>query len=346
MIGLALVTFVAVLGAGLLDSAEGGVTHQIRAEYVVTSSNGFDPLPVDAGRAVAAAPGVRVASSVRHDRALVAGSAEELSGVDPATIAETYRFDWTAGSSQDALARLDEGGAIVTTTFAKDHALRVGSPLAIVTPAGGKLSRTVVGVYEPPELSALLGSTLISQAAFDGAFPRASDSYTLVGGSNRNALEAALGGFPDAKVATLSEFTDAYLQEVSMILNMLYVLLALSVIVSLFGMVNTLVLAVHERTRELGMLRAVGMTRRQARRMIRGESIVTALIGAALGLPLGIAMAALATHAMSDIGVTLSLPVPMLAAFVAVAVIAGVVAAIAPARRAGRLDVLQALQYE
>ena len=127
---------------------------------------------------------------------------------------------------------------------------------------------------------------------------------------------------------------------------MLYVLLALSVVVSVFGMINTLVLAVHERTRELGMLRAVGMTRRQARRMVRGESVVTALIGAAIGLPLGIGMAALATRAMSEWGVALSLPVVPLTAFVLVAVAVGVIAAVAPARRAARLDVLRALQYE
>jgi putative ABC transport system permease protein len=131
-----------------------------------------------------------------------------------------------------------------------------------------------------------------------------------------------------------------------MILTLLYVLLALSVVVSLFGMVNTLILAVHERTRELGMLRAVGMTRRQARRMVRGESVITALIGAVLGLPLGIAMAALVTHALSDVGVQLVLPVGTLLAFAVAAGVAGVVAAVVPARRASRIDVLRALQYE
>ena len=127
---------------------------------------------------------------------------------------------------------------------------------------------------------------------------------------------------------------------------MLYVLLAFSVIVSLFGMVNALVLSVYERTRELGMMRAIGMTRRQARRMIRHESIITALIGAALGLPLGIFLAALVTQALSQYDVALVLPVPLLAAFTAVAVLAGVAAAVLPARRASRLNVLDALQYE
>jgi putative ABC transport system permease protein len=129
-------------------------------------------------------------------------------------------------------------------------------------------------------------------------------------------------------------------------LSLLYVLLALSVIVSLFGIVNTLVLAVFERTRELGMLRAIGMTRRQVRRMVRHESIIVALIGAVLGLGLGIFLAALVTQALSDEGLTFSLPIGTLIAFMIVAILAGILAAILPARRASRLNVLEALQYE
>ncbi len=127
---------------------------------------------------------------------------------------------------------------------------------------------------------------------------------------------------------------------------MLYVLLALSVIISLFGMVNTLVLSVFERTRELGMLRAVGMTRRQARRMIRHESIITALIGAALGLPLGIFLAALVTNALSQFDVRFQVPVGQLVFLAVLSVIVGLFAAIAPARRAARLNPLEALHYE
>jgi putative ABC transport system permease protein len=129
-------------------------------------------------------------------------------------------------------------------------------------------------------------------------------------------------------------------------LQMLYVLLAFSVIVSLFGMVNTLVLSVFERTRELGMLRTIGMTRRQARRMIRHESVITALIGAALGLPLGIFLAALVTQALSQYDVGLSIPASELVLFTVVAILAGVAAAVVPARRAARLNVLDALHYE
>jgi putative ABC transport system permease protein len=346
MIGLALVTVVAVIGAGLLSSAEDGVKDQVTADWVVTSSNGYDPVPVAAGEALAAAPGVRVASSVRHDRARVAGSAEEVGGVDPSTIARTFHFDWAPGSSGAALARLGHGGVLVTRDLAEAHDLRVGSPVPIVTPGGHAVRRTVAGIYDPPRLASLLGAAVLSQRDFDVTFPRPSDSYTLVAGADRGALEAALAGFPDAKVATVAGFTGTYLSDLHMIINMLYVLLALSVIVSLFGMVNTLVLSVHERTREIGMLRAVGMTRRQTRRMVRGESVVTALIGAALGIPLGVGVAAVVVGSLSDLGVGLVVPVASLAAFTLVAVLAGVLAAVTPARRASRLDVLRALQYQ
>src|SRR6201999_33098 len=148
------------------------------------------------------------------------------------------------------------------------------------------------------------------------------------------ALEAVIADSGDATLDTGSGYAEAATKEMSTILAMLYVLLGFSVVVSLFGMVNTLVLSVFERTRELGMLRAVGMTRRQARRMIRHESVITALIGAAMGIPLGIFLSALVTQALSKYGIGLALPVPSLIAFATVAILADLLAAILPARRA------------
>jgi len=263
-------------------------------------------------------------------------------GIDAKTIDRFYHFDWTAGST----AGLAAGGAIIEKGFADSHHLKVGSTLTVQSSSGHTLKARVVGIHEPPKMDSLLGTVAIDQQAFDGAFARPTNAYTFVDGSSKAALAKATTGFPDAKITTQGEFAKSRADGLKTILQMLYVLLGFSVIVSLFGMVNTLVLAVYERTRELGMLRAVGMTRRQARRMIRQESIITALIGAAMGIPLGIFLAALATQALSKYGVGLSLPVTELVVFTVVAIVAGVLAAVIPARRASKIDVLAALQYE
>ncbi len=148
------------------------------------------------------------------------------------------------------------------------------------------------------------------------------------------------------KLQTKSEFQTDQSAWVDQILGIFYVLLGLAVVISLFGIVNTLALSVMERTRELGMLRAFGMTRRGVRRMIRHESIVTALVGATLGIAVGLLLAALATTALSEEGLRFALPLGSLVVFTLVAAVAGTLAAIGPARRASRLDVVRALDYE
>jgi putative ABC transport system permease protein len=155
-----------------------------------------------------------------------------------------------------------------------------------------------------------------------------------------------VNGFPEAKIQTAEQFKDNQGQIIDKLLNILYALLGLSVLISLFGVVNTLVLSVFERTRELGMLRAVGMTRRQVRSMIRHESIVTALIGGALGIAVGFFLAILTTQALSDEGIVFAVPWLTIVFFVIATIIAGILAAVLPARRASRLNVLEALQYE
>jgi ABC-type antimicrobial peptide transport system permease subunit len=167
-----------------------------------------------------------------------------------------------------------------------------------------------------------------------------------VSDANTATLEDDVAAFADAKVQTRDQFKHNFLRPFTKILNLLYALLALSVIVSLVGIVNTLVLTVYERTREIGMLRAVGMTRRQIRMMIRYESIVTSLMGAALGIVVGIFLAALVTHALKSDGIVFALPYLQVVWFVLAAIVVGVLAAVLPARRAASLNVLQALQYE
>jgi len=159
-------------------------------------------------------------------------------------------------------------------------------------------------------------------------------------------LKRALAPYPDAKAVTGKQFAVDQSSWVDQILAIFYVLLALCVLVSLFGIVNTLALSVLERTRELGMLKAIGMTRRQVRRMVRHESVIAALIGSVLGILVGMFLAALSTTALSDQGMRFAVPVGALVAFTVVAIVAGMLAAILPARRAARLNVLEALHYE
>jgi putative ABC transport system permease protein len=351
MIGLALVTFVAVLGQGLRVSVARSVEKQVRADYIVSSRSGTEPFPVAAGNAVAKASVVKLASSVRGDSAKVANATRSVTGIDPSTIAATYAFDWKKGSDA-VLARLGRSGAIVTDGFAKDDKLRLGSRFLVVTPSNKHVVFTVRGVFKPPSLGSLLGSVGISQAAFDSAFPRAKNQYTYVNvrgkpsAATTTVLQRTLKPYPQAKLETRHQFISSRQQNISLLLDLLYVLLALSVIISLFGMVNTLALSILERTREFGMLRAVGMTRREVRKMVRHESVVIASIGAAMGLPLGIFLAVLVTRALKSQGIVFSVPGVTLLVMLIASTVAGVVAAILPARRASRLNILEALRYE
>jgi putative ABC transport system permease protein len=353
MIGLALVTLVATLGASLKGTNRSALEDQVRSDYVVTSDNGFDPFTSAAGKALKDAPGVAVASSVRSDSAVAFGDEGTVTGVDPATIGQVYDYRWNKGSDS-VLLSLGFDGAVVRDAFADTHNLSVGDDFAITTPQGKKVPLVVRGIYKPPseELDPLLGEVTLAQRAFDTHFPRPKDLFSFVDtdegvtSQTTAGLERVLGPYPDAVLRSKADWVDERAGAIDMILNIFYVLLGLSVVVSLFGMVNALALAVFERTREIGMLRAIGLTRRQTRRMIRHEGIITALIGAALGLPLGVFIAAVIVQGLSDMDVVFSLPVVIILVFAIVSMIAGTLAAVLPARRASRLNVLQALQYE
>ncbi len=345
MIGLALVTLVATLAASFRASTRSADEKAVSADYVVTSESGFDTIPADIGAAVARAPGVRSVSAVRHDEAKAYGKKISVEGIAP-TLAQTVTLRFSEGSDA-VIPRLGSSGAIVEKAFAEDHGLRIGSALKLTTPAGRTVTARVAAITDPK--ADLLGDVLLSQAAFDSSFPRPGDLYVFVRADDGTtpattaAIDRAVGGFPDVDARTRSAWLDFRGKDMAQFLSLLYVVLALSVIVSLFGMVNALVLSVFERTREIGMMRAVGMTRRQVRRMVRHESVITAPIGAGLGLPLGLLVAAAMAGALHSPFVP---PIESLVIFTIVAILAGILAAIAPARRASRLNVLQALHYE
>jgi len=350
MIGLALVTFVAILGQGIRSSFESAVDDLFKANYALTSQDTFTPLTVAAEKAIAKAPGVTAVSGVRAGSAKVFGSVENLTGADP-QLTKVIHLDWKAGSNA-VPAELGKTGAFVDDKYAKKHHLHVGTPIPLETPTGRVLHLKVDGVFKLPKGGSPFGTVTISNALFDANYVDPENEMAFVnikGGvtdANTKALNAATSGFPDAKVQTHSEFKSNFEKPLNNIIGLLYVLLALSVIVSLFGIVNTLVLTVFERTREIGMLRAVGLTRRQTRRMIRHESIVTSLIGAALGIVVGFFMAILVTHALSSEGIVFAVPYLSIVYFVIAAIVVGLLAAIWPARRAAKLNVLEALQYE
>jgi putative ABC transport system permease protein len=344
MIGLALVTLVATLGEGLRTSDRKALEDQVSADAVLTSENGFDTIPAGAGAAVAKAPGVEGAFSVRFEHANAFKDDVSVNGLPPG-VETVLRINTDGGKPVPA-----PGEAVIERGYARDNDLDVGSKFELTTPTGDKLALTVSDISvrtDIQKIDPLLGKVLISEADFNKSFPRSGDQYVFVAGSiGVKQLKDAIKGFPDVKANSRESWVDDRVEGINMLLNILYVLLALSVIVSLFGMINTLVLTVFERTREIGMLRAIGMSRRQVRRMVRQEAVITSLIGASLGLPLGLLLAALLSKALSDEGITFAVPVGSLIAFTIVAIIAGILAAIAPARRAARLDVLKALQFE
>ncbi len=349
MIGLALVTLVATLAAGITSTFRGAVDEIFTSDYAITAQNNFSPIPIDAAAAAAKTPGVEAIASTRTGEARIFDSTEFVTAVDP-TAGEVITLEWVDGS-QDVFRELGADGAFVDDGLCEGSRAERRLADHRDRPLRKRLELKVKGIFDPPAGGSPFGSVTFSSATFDQVYDSPRNLYTFIlmqGGEteqNTAALEASLGTeFPNAKVQTRDEFVDNQIAGLNQILNILYVLLALSVIVSLFGIVNTLVLTVFERTRELGMLRAVGMTRRQVRRMIRHESVITALIGGTLGIILGVILGALLIARVDFI--EFALPTTQIIVFAILTIVVGIVAAIFPARRAARLNPLEALQYE
>ena len=258
-------------------------------------------------------------------------------------------LDWVEGS-QETLATLGDDGAFVDKDYAKDHDLELGSPVDVTFVNGVTKQFRVKGIFDPPPGGTPFGPVTISASVWDENNSDPQNLYSFVkmeGGetdANLAALETGPRAVPERQGPVAAGLHRQPDLGPSSILNILYVLLALSVLISLFGIVNTLVLTVFERTREIGMLRAIGMTRRQVRRMIRHESVITALIGAVFGIALGLVLAGLLIARIDFL--VFAFPTTQVIVFAIAAVLVGIVAAIFPARRAARLDPLEALHYE
>jgi len=343
------VTLVATLATSIIQTFNSAVDDLAPGEfYAITAQNNFSPIPIAAGEAAAKTPGLESIANVRAGDMNIFGNTRTLTAVDPG-IGKVINLDWKEGS-QAVLASLGDTGAFIDNNFAHNHGLAMGSSIILLTPTGKTLTFSVNGIFKPPAGGSPFGPVTISSKTFDKNYEDPKNIYSFVtmkGGvtdANTAALNRQLQGFPNAKVADGDQFKKDQVSGLKSVLNVLYVLLALSVLVSVFGIVNVLVLTVFERTRELGMLRAIGMTRRQVRRMIRHESVITSLIGAVIGCALGLVLAALLIARVNEIN--FFTPWSQVVLFLIAAIIVGVIAAIFPARRAAKLNPLEALQYE
>jgi putative ABC transport system permease protein len=352
MIGLALVTFVAIFAAGIKGSVGDAIDEEIDAQFVVQNTDGFSGVPASTEAALAKVPGVAVATPLMFSESKVTGVSGNASvtGLDPRNGPRAFRVEWKHGSPA-TLSALGPRDTVVDDAWAKGHGIKVGDTMRVLTPTSKRLELRVRGSYK--DRLDFGGDYIAPSQTLKSQYGVKQDQFVLVRlypNADEKAVRAdakrALAGFPQAELLTHEGFKDDQAGQLNQVLGLIYVLLALSVIVSLFGIVNTLALAIHERTRELGMLRAIGTSRVQVRRMVRYESVITALIGAVMGAVLGVCFALIISRPLESEGFSLSFPVGTLLILLVLAGVAGVLAAIGPARRASRLDVLEALAYE
>ena len=352
MIGLAVVTFVTVFAAGIKSSISSAVDDSFQGELVIRNSDGFSPISPGAAVVARQVAGVEAVSTLRSAQAkVVGGSGKPRVSALEASAGKVLSIEWTEGGPA-TLRDLTDREVVVDKSFAADNGLDVGDRVRFLTQIGKRPSLEVVGEYK--DRADLFGSAIVTHAVLARDFDQTEDAIDFVKlapGADLEAVQDRLAAiveaaFPTADVENQQQLKESQEAQINNLLGLIYALLGLAIIVSLFGIANTLALSIHERTRELGMLRAIGMSRRQVRTMIRYESVITALIGAFLGMVLGVIFAALIAQPLKDEGFTLSYPLGSLIVLLVLAGLAGVVAAIPPARRASRLNVLQSLQYE
>jgi putative ABC transport system permease protein len=347
MIGIALTTTMSIMAASITTSVTAIIDRSIGADFIVTAKN-FAPVPGTVAGAIAKVPGVGAVTSFRFGTMKVSGAQTQVQGVTPGTVDETLRLKMLSGRA-DALARAGE--VLVDKQTAKDKHLHVGSDLPVTFALTGPRTLKVGGVYDA---NAIAGKYMIGLATYDQNFRNRLDIVVAVKAAStdqlanvRAALAQTLKATPSLELRDQSEFKQNQKRQINQVLSFVLALLVLSIVIAWLGIVNTLALSVFERTREIGLLRAVGMATRQVRRMIRLEAVVIATFGALLGVVLGLGYGAALVQALKSQGITdTAVPVGQLIAYLVVGVIAGITAAWWPARRASRLNVLNAIATE
>ncbi len=348
MIGVALVGFITILASSTKASTAAAVDKSLRADYIVDSGamgqGGFGP---GIEQDLASVPEVELVSPLRSIAATVDGGTTDVTAFDTTVIEGLVDFGVTAGS----IADVHGDGVALSTDKADSLGLGVGDGVTVGFAATGDQQLTVRALFDSDLLASGGYATVVGLDTFEANVTDVFDQQvyvTTAPGIDAEvasaAIEQAVAGWPNADVQDQAGFKESITEEIDMMLSLIYGLLGLAVVIALIGIANTLALSVHERTRELGLLRAVGMTRRQLRTAIRWESVLISLLGTALGFALGVAGAWGITKALAGSGVTtFVVPGGQLLVIVGLAVFAGVLAAVGPARRASRLNVLEAI---
>jgi putative ABC transport system permease protein len=341
MVGLALVAAIAVFGASLSRSATSSVDDAISANLLVTTGNGAGGFSDALVAKAAAVPGVTESTAVYGGQFEIRGVISSLTAVATAHLSDTAILRMTAGSA----AHLSQGQLLIDSTTAKQDHLSVGDTVPVKFARTGAGTMTIGGIFNA---NALIGKYLVSAPFYISHFTQPLPGAILLrtngSAATTRAVTNAMAADPNAQVQTKAQFEHQQVASVNQLLGLVYALLALAVLIALIGIVNTLMLSVFERTREIGLLRAVGMKRRQVRAMIRSEAVILAIFGAIIGIVIGTGMGLALVSSLRQQGITQTVvPWTSLVIFLVLAAVLGLVAATWPARRAARLDVLAAI---
>lgn len=349
MIGLGLVSFVMVFADSLQASVEQILDERFLADFQVQPVD-FIGFPEAVTEELAAVEGVAAVSPTKIGTVGVEGNARTLGALDPATYDDVIAVEFDEGG----LEGLTGGGVALSRDLASALGVTVGERVEVAFQTPEKTDPLdVVGVYDPATIEAS-AQLLVSLERFDQAFPDQQSNVAFVlldegvaTAEIRPELDAVLEDFPTAALFDIAEIRDQIAEQTGQLLGLVFALLFFSIIIALFGIANTLGLSVLERTRELGLLRAIGMSREQVRTMVRWEAVIVSVFGALLGLVVGLFFGFVFIRALGDVGLEVfSVPVISLLVAVLLAGLAGVLAAVVPGRRASKVDILRAVQVE
>jgi putative ABC transport system permease protein len=352
MIGVALVGFITVFAASAKTSFLGAIDNQVSSDYVINSGGGFGGIGLSPslGRQIARLPEIAASTPLRVGVADVNNNVDLVTAVDPRTAGEIFHLNPSAGS----LADLGANGVAVSKKSADSHHWTIGTLIPAKFAKTGATKLRVAMIYDLKQIALPGGSNLISLQNYEKNFTQQLDAAIfaklkpgVTAEQGRKAIEPLLVPYPTAKLQDNAQYKADQTKTLNQLLGLIYALLIFAVIIAFIGIANTLALSIYERTREIGLLRSVGMGRRQVRSMIRWESVVISLLGTVLGLVIGLLFGWCVVLALRDNGFTSFNPAVGTMIFILIfAGLSGVVAAIFPARRAAKLDMLRSISSE